>query len=138
MPANKAVLRDIHDLGLDPRVAHGLTTHDGRLTATPKAGQHINQRELPKKEALTSEPMKVAAAPTLPTALPVPPVKVEPKAEDKKPEPVKAAPAPKKKEEPKPEASKAEAKLEEKKPVAPAAVETAKPAEKPTDEKPIS
>jgi hypothetical protein len=51
MPAPKAVLRDIHDLGLDPSVPFTVTGKDGRLTANPKPGAkhtgiHINQRTL--------------------------------------------------------------------------------------------
>lgn len=31
MPAARAVLRDIADIGLDPRIAHTRCAHDGRL-----------------------------------------------------------------------------------------------------------
>lgn len=38
MPAPKAILRDIADLGLDPHVAYSICGKDGRITASPKAG----------------------------------------------------------------------------------------------------
>ena len=126
MPAPKAVLRDIHDLGLDPGYAHTITDKGGHLVppsmikaGAKHAGMHINQRTLPNSlKALPPEPeqkveevvvvkrSKLSATPA-PAPAPAP-----------APEPVKAVEAVKPVEKPtedvKPVEAKAEPKAEEK------------------------
>ena len=123
MPAPRAVLADINDLGLDPAKPWTVTDKGGRLTATPKpnakhAGMHINQRTLPNaikelprepeakaEEVVVVKKSKLAATPPAPA-----------------PEPVKAAEAVKPVEKPTEEVKPVEVKTEE----------------KPADEKPAS
>lgn len=127
MPANKAVLRDIHDLNLDPRYAHTITGKDGHLVppaaikaGSQHAGQHINQRTLPEapvqnalKELPKAEEVTVVKKSKLATPPPAP-------------EPVKAAEAVMPVEKPTEEVKPVEAKVE------------VKTEEKPADEKPAS
>lgn len=47
MPAAKAVLRDIADIGLDPRVAHSRCAHDGRLVAPAAPAAHATTVSAP-------------------------------------------------------------------------------------------
>ena len=119
MPAPKAVLRDIADFNLDPRVPYTATDDkSGRLiTSNTKAhtGLHLNQgriltpqnalKELPKEE----EKVVVVKKSKLAAAAPAP-----------APEPVVAAEAVKPVEKPtdeKPVEVKVEAKSDEEKPV---------------------
>ncbi len=142
MPAPKAVLRDIHDLGLDPAKPWIVTDKGGRLTSTPKAaavhaGVHINQMTVHKP--VDTAPAKVEEKAPEPPKEPekkveVAPPPAPPKVEVKAPEPVKVE---EKKPEPPKTEDKVEAKKEEPKPVAPVA-EAPKPVEKPADDKPVS
>lgn len=138
MPAPKAVLRDIADLGLDPAQAYTVTNkvggqNGGRLTTAPKAGAKHDGFALrgavvvptvetpkvePKAEAKVEkkpEPAKVDP-PKVEEKAPAEPVKVEAAVEEKpaaKPAPKTAAPKVEKKEAPKAEALEAEKKVEE-------------------------
>jgi len=122
MPAPRAVLADIHDLGLDPAYAHTITDKGGHLvppskikTGAKHAGMHINQRtlpaepvqnalkQLPKEAEKKDEEVVVVKRSKLAAAAPVP-----------APEPVKAAEVVKPVEEAKPVEVKAEVKAEEK------------------------
>lgn len=123
MPAPKAVLCDLADLGLDPKKHHRRTATDGRLS---QASTNLPVETTPPKEALKQLAKPVVAAVTAPP--------VTPKAVEKKPDPAKVEP-PKNKEKVQPEAVKAAPVTEEKaavvkpvkldKPEATTAVETA-------------
>ena len=136
MTAPRAVLADIHDLGLNPAYAHTITDKGGHLVAPANikagakhAGVHINQRTLPVAEKPAEAPKPVQAAlKKLPEA-PKPEVKVEAKVEEPEAEVTVIASSKKKVAAP-------EAPVTVETPVV--AAEAAKPVEKPTDEKPVS
>jgi hypothetical protein len=46
MPAPTAVLRDIHDLGLDPRFPHAVTGKDGRIAMAPMSVNETPMAEI--------------------------------------------------------------------------------------------
>ena len=140
MPSSPAVLRDITDLKLDPKVPYKETSGKGRLTGKPLDSKHPAmwlstalvhhvepkaKTEEPKKVEPMPEPVKKVEAPAVVKAEPKvepkvelkPEPKVEPKAEEPKTEPKPAAPAVAKKADKKDEPKKDD----EKKPEEPSA-----------------
>jgi hypothetical protein len=61
MPSPKAVLRDIHDLRLDPRFPHVATGKDGRIVVSTKPAVEA------KPAAKTNPVVEAKLQPTLPT-----------------------------------------------------------------------
>lgn len=118
MPAPRAVLRDIHDLGLDPAGAH-TTDKGGRLKqyVPPAAPVKNALKELPKEPEKKTEEVVVVKRSKL-AATPAAPVPA--------PESVKAAEAVKPVEKPTEEVKPVEVKAE------------TKAEEKPAEEKPAS
>ena len=104
MPSNRAVLRDIADLGLDPSVAHRHTKANGRIPAPAPAEplksalQKLPEKkvEAPKAVEKPAEEPKKEEAPVVEAKVEAKPEKAEkPAKKEKAPKPVPAAePAP--------------------------------------------
>lgn len=89
MPATRAVLRDIADIGLDPTVAHTRCAHDGRL-AVPNVEERsatlVAQNVPDIEQPVIQEPEAIPEV--ILETTPEPPAAAEPEKKEEKPKPV--------------------------------------------------
>jgi len=95
MPSPKAVLRDIHDLKLDPKTHHREIARAGRLkhvaTSVPAPAlvvpRHVEEPKVPVVEADVKKPVKVDPPKSPPAKKDDEPMKTEVRPEPEKSEP---------------------------------------------------